>query len=1348
VGFTAQQVRPLVGPAPRVAIFDYTGNGSATSMSVMHQYVVLAGLDVPCDGGAANDCAAGQTGAGGCNGVNFPINAGPGRVYDILCNNDFTPPYSSSHLGAGGYKLLWTPHWSTGSSVAPVLQTISDFVDAGNNLVGECQSIETLEGGNDGCQGIGASPGSSGTDFQTTAGLTGNENVNYPTTNFLFSNYGSPNMQIGDFNFALNSGCLTDWGPGTASAYKPGVTHFIQANGTNVTDVYTLDHKDNDPNKGLVVYLGGHDYSGSTGSLQIAGTRLVLNSLFNLGIGCASPNTPCTTGLLGVCAQGTLTCNPNGGLICSPNVQPGPEICDGLDNNCNGLVDENLSESCYTADAGTLNVGVCHAGTSVCSNGVWGPCQGQVTPGVEVCNGLDDNCNGLVDENLARTCYDGPPGTVGVGVCDAGVSTCSAGVWGTCVGEVLPSPEICDGLDNNCNGLIDEGGVCGACLNGQTQTCYDGPPATLNVGVCHGGTQACVGGGFGPCTGEVLPGVTQCNGKDNNCDGVIDTGPCPAGFQCDNGTCVPSSCGGELGQCPTGYICAATGCVALACGDAGTCPPGQICQSVGTCVDPCAGITCGTGSFCQGGTCVSSICAVNGCADAGSLCLNGQCVADPCTGINCPTGTFCRLGDCVQNCAYQSCDAGTACSPDGFCEPVCTPACAAGQVCSSGQCVTDPCAGITCGPLQVCSGGACVDNPCLDAKCPFGKCVGGQCQGTIPFVDGGSPPVPFDGGPPQTEVPGIKRGCGCGQSNSFEALALVALMGLFFTRGRRERAPAPAPVRLRRARAAAASLLTLLVGCGRGTSVGDAGPVSHPPPISCSAPATLCGTACVDLQSNLANCGACDAPCLVGYTCASGACLFANQNPYLSSVTPPVATAGGTVSLSLLGQGFAVGATVRLAGSGVPDAGIDGEHALSVHASGSATLDNLSLANALPAALEVRVLNPGRLVSNAQTFYVVVSGDGGTFLQPPVITTLFPNSAASGAVVGLTVSGSNFEPRCTATLSGGSLPSPQNFTAVELGTSSVYVAAFDLTGVSPGAYTVSVTTSAGTSGFLPFTVLPPAPVLISTTPSHAARGSQVSFTQVKGNNFTNASALEIVSPAGQPTAIPTVYVNATTLTAGPLDLSAFSVGNYGLLVQNPGPVDSNEIGFVVDSNDPTLVSATPGNGRQDQTVNVTLAGAGFQPAATVTVSSPSGAIAPTAVAATWVSGASLQLNGWVLGALPVGNYNLVVQNPGSQPSGAAPFAVLEGTALNIQITPTSARTNTVVNGKVTGQYLYPTSVVYVDGGSGNSPLPTVFDGGALYVTTDLSGVPTGTYGVTVVNPGPLVSAAVPFTVTP
>ncbi len=86
----------------------------------------------------------------------------------------------------------------------------------------------------------------------------------------------------------------------------------------------------------------------------------------------------------------------------------------------------------------------------------------------ELCNNYDEDCDELIDEDLSRVCYTGPEGTLNVGVCAPGNQTCREGRWGEetnagpwvvdhCADEVLPSREVCDGADNDCDGVVDYG---------------------------------------------------------------------------------------------------------------------------------------------------------------------------------------------------------------------------------------------------------------------------------------------------------------------------------------------------------------------------------------------------------------------------------------------------------------------------------------------------------------------------------------------------------------------------------------------------------------------------------------------------------------------------------------------------------------------------------------------------------------------------------------------------------------------------------------------------------------------------------------------------------------------------
>src|SRR5205823_924481 len=83
-----------------------------------------------------------------------------------------------------------------------------------------------------------------------------------------------------------------------------------------------------------------------------------------------------------------------------------------------------------------------------CSSGSWGACVGAVAPSTETCNGVDDNCDGTIDEGCS--CTDGTTQACGssVGECKQGTQICAAGAWGACVGEVTPTAELCNGLDD------------------------------------------------------------------------------------------------------------------------------------------------------------------------------------------------------------------------------------------------------------------------------------------------------------------------------------------------------------------------------------------------------------------------------------------------------------------------------------------------------------------------------------------------------------------------------------------------------------------------------------------------------------------------------------------------------------------------------------------------------------------------------------------------------------------------------------------------------------------------------------------------------------------------------------
>ncbi len=376
-------------------------------------------------------------------------------------------------------------------------------------------------------------------------------------------------------------------------------------------------------------------------------------------------------------------------------INPGAEeICDdGIDNNCDGSIDEGCSCTEGTERECGTDVGECEYGNQTCINSEWGQCEDAVNSTTEICDGLDNDCDGYVDNGVYLTFY-GDIDKDGYGNPEIFVATCELPTdyvsdntdCNDTDETVNPgADEVCDDeIDNDCDGDTDcvdtdcesDPSCITGCTEGQTQPCTkECTHKTCSELTCAqtsedvSGTQTCIGGEWGECEIECSDECStdiDCTMYGNgDCEEGETYSSCPQ--DCCDSDCTAlddsichSECDG-YNDCAFNLLCKRSPSGSYICCDSNE-GSAECCE--GTCVD------CGTERY-------------ECCYSDGSSC--GRRYVD----------YYCSEGECYgpdidtcQDCGPYTCSGGSCTST---CSQTCGAECDSPDDCTSGICNLDTC---------------------------------------------------------------------------------------------------------------------------------------------------------------------------------------------------------------------------------------------------------------------------------------------------------------------------------------------------------------------------------------------------------------------------------------------------------------------------------------------------------------------------------------------------------------------------------------------------------------------------------------------------------------------------------
>jgi hypothetical protein len=356
-------------------------------------------------------------------------------------------------------------------------------------------------------------------------------------------------------------------------------------------------------------------------------------------------------------------------------------------------------------------------------------------PETELCNRLDDDCNGMVDDLSTESCYEGPDGTLGKGICRAGKPSCSSAGTILCLGEVRPSNEVCNGKDDDCDGTVDEGfdfqtgrNNCGRCdrVCAATEDCTAGQCTPRRETACANGVD------------DEGDGSTDC--EDTDCNSL----QCGDGCTCLGGRKAESACGNganDDGDNPPLIDCQDTDCESRECGTGCVCASGRRSEGDCTnsanddapedtltdCADPdCTEKFCGEGCVCRGGIKAEDLCddGLDNDVDGLPGTPRTDCQDTDCNNKVCGVGCLCAGTARKEVACYDGLD------NDGDSVPG-TPR----TDCQDTDCTNELCAAT--GGGAICRSSACAETNCADGQdndrdnltdCADTDCNGQTCR--------------------------------------------------------------------------------------------------------------------------------------------------------------------------------------------------------------------------------------------------------------------------------------------------------------------------------------------------------------------------------------------------------------------------------------------------------------------------------------------------------------------------------------------------------------------------------------------------------------------------------------------